>query len=360
MTGAPHDSLISFGTKVLGLLDEASFSTTYKFALLLALIDRSREGTAADGHAPARLSVSTLAERMLEIYWPQTARFGGRSGPVLLRQSGAGRAAIVSKLAGVREAGEFSETASIRRVKQSAEYPRLLDDVEWTAAQMPLPRLQRPYAPFIYEIDWDENVARPAYRAGSREIRFVAGASDHLVRLAPLLRPQIERRWAAMVAGLNRGELDDARLESFLFDPKRLPTRRLVKGLSALQADRCFYCRGALAKIHVDHFLPYAHSLDEGIDNLVIACSRCNLAKSSHRAAGVHLGRWSERLEARGNDLVELALESSWEQDRGRTLGLARATYLALPGETLLWRAKGDFTLVEAERAAIERSLGRA
>ncbi|UJA20955.1 hypothetical protein HJD18_12530 [Thermoleophilia bacterium SCSIO 60948] len=360
MSKPQHDTLISFGTKVLGLLDEASFSTTYKFGLLLALIDRAREGTGPDGRAPDRLSVATVAARMLEIYWPQTARFPGRSGPVLLRQSGNKKAVIVSRLSEIRAVGGYSPTASIHSVKQSPDYPRLLDDVEWTAAQMPLPRLQRPYAPFLYEIDWDETTTRTSYRQSSREIRFLRGASDHLVRLAPLLRPQIEGRWAQMVAGLNRNYLDSSRLESFLFDQQRRPPRKLVRGLSLLQNRRCFYCAGSITTNDVDHFLPYAHSLDDGIENLVVACKRCNSAKSAHRAAALHVERWAERLERRGEDLVGLALQQSWEHDRGRTTGLARATYLALPQDALLWRGPGNFEAMRGSRGAIERSLAHA
>jgi hypothetical protein len=42
----------AFGEKLLTLLDEAAVSTTYKYALLLAIIDLCMERTGASGDAP--------------------------------------------------------------------------------------------------------------------------------------------------------------------------------------------------------------------------------------------------------------------------------------------------------------------
>src|SRR5688572_22419869 len=98
MTERSDASLIGFGTKVLSLLEEASYSTTYKFALLLALIDRTREGVSAEGTAPRELSATSVAERVLELYWPQSAQFPGSKAVGVLKQSGTGQAAIISRL----------------------------------------------------------------------------------------------------------------------------------------------------------------------------------------------------------------------------------------------------------------------
>jgi hypothetical protein len=58
----------AFGEKLLNLLDESAFSTTYKYALLLALIDVCMERTGSQGQAPEAISTRELAEKTLEIY----------------------------------------------------------------------------------------------------------------------------------------------------------------------------------------------------------------------------------------------------------------------------------------------------
>jgi 5-methylcytosine-specific restriction endonuclease McrA len=359
MTTTTDKSMIAFGSKILGLLDEASFSTTYKFAVLLALIDRVSEGVSARGRAPGSLRTSSVAERVFELYWPQTAPFERGESAVRLSQSGRGEAAIVRRLSVLREKHSIVASAPAVRVKQLPEYPKLLSDVEFTVANMPLPRLQRPYPPFIYEIDWDEKTLRKTYFSKDRKIQLLPGAGANLVRLGPLLRPLLEQKWMLTIGRFNMGALDESRLHRFLFQPQRVRPKKLLVGLTALQNGKCFYCRKPMAKGHIDHFIPWSHSMDEGIDNLVLACHPCNLSKSAHRPAAAHVKAWSARLKPRRQkQLASLAAQHGWEKDIGRTVGLARSSYLALPNGTRLWRSTHRFSEIADERSVIEDILG--
>ena len=62
------DETIRFAEKVLELLDEGRFVATYKFAVLLALIDLCFEKNAASGIAPDSVTTRQLAEKIIEIY----------------------------------------------------------------------------------------------------------------------------------------------------------------------------------------------------------------------------------------------------------------------------------------------------
>ena len=354
MSRREEASMIGFGTKVLSLLEEASYSTTYKFALLLALIDTTRQSVSAKGRAPRELSTTAVAKRVLELYWPQSAPFPGTKAVGILKQSGRGQAAIVARLERFRAHHRLTPTSSARGLPVLTGYDQLLKQVEWSVAEMPLPRLQRPFKPFIYEIEWDESITRSTYFETPRSIELIGAAGDHLVALEPLIRPVVERRWGLMVGGLNRDMTDEALLQRFLFEPRRVPTRKLLSDLTELQASACFYCGATLRDRHIDHFIPWAHSLDEGIDNLVLACRSCNLSKSAHRAAGVHVDKWSSRFDpAKQAALASIASAHGWEKDRDRTLGLARSTYFSLPPGTKLWRTKGGFTEISDERELI-------
>jgi hypothetical protein len=85
------------GEKLLSLLEESARSSTYKPALLLALIDLGHEWLGADSH-PVRV----LAERVTELYWPQTLAYP-TTGNVLRQNQATGQAAIGSATLAFRE-----------------------------------------------------------------------------------------------------------------------------------------------------------------------------------------------------------------------------------------------------------------
>lgn len=126
---------------------------------------------------------------------------------------------------------------------------------------------------FIYEIGWDQRVARrqlDRYLAGEasafdNRLLLKPGVGRHLRQLNGLLRPLIQRRWAAMVAQLNR--LEESQLEVFLFGADRAQTTKVRAGLWELQDRRCFYCDTRVsdpARAHVDHFVPWSRYPDDG------------------------------------------------------------------------------------------------
>lgn len=81
---------IAFAEKVLDLLDEGRYTATYKYAVLLALIDPCLESTKASGAPPEVLTTRQIAEKIVEMYWPHTVPFAGRAEPRVLRQNAGG------------------------------------------------------------------------------------------------------------------------------------------------------------------------------------------------------------------------------------------------------------------------------
>ena len=217
---------------------------------------------------------------------------------------------------------------------------------------MPLPRLQLvgdQLDPFVYEIGWDDRVTRAEFESDGFDdrLRFVGRAGDHLVRLAPLIRPLVEGRWALMVARLNPAETDEARLHAFLFGADRVSLEPVRGPLRELQDNRCFYCDGRLqSRVEVDHFVPWARFPDNAIENLVVADGRCNGAKSDFLAATEHVARWAGRARsgsATAAQLAEIAAAARWESAAERARSVARATYLRLPDDARLWVAGREF-----------------
>jgi hypothetical protein len=242
-----------FLERMLLLLSQGSFTTTYKYALLLALIDVNVEG-AGQGGPVTSVTTRQLAERVIVLYWPHTRPYARRrarlrrlsatplgaltphlkasragrpaknsgakhigSGHALLQSStshhGArSQAEIVSLIAKTRAALHTVDPKHDRRphLAQRADpagYERLVRDVEWVLAAKPIPRLQvigGLHEPFLYRLDWtvDQSPGRPiepglpnltrrALRDGalSNALQLLPGVHERLVSLSAVLRP---------------------------------------------------------------------------------------------------------------------------------------------------------------------------
>ena len=237
-------------------------------------------------------------------------------------------------------------------------YARLVSRVEWKLIEMPLPRLQmmgQTYRPFIYDIYWDQRVEQrqvTGYQRGApsgfdNRVMLRPCVGEYFLQLSGLLRPLIQRRWAAMVAQLNG--LKESQLEMFLFGADRTPTARIRAGLWELQGRRCFYCDARItepARGQVDHFVPWSRYPDDTLDNLVVADKSCNGFKSSSLPAANHLTRWTRRFAERSSEhaqFADLAQRAAWDRQPDRSKNVARAIYLRLPEDARLWLRVKEF-----------------
>lgn len=350
---------VAFAERVLALLDDGSFSTTYKYALLLALIDGCLEHTSSSGAAPTTLTTPQLARKVLELYWPHTAPFDPSSS-VVLRQSSRGQAEIVEAVRRYRASSASPMSPlSEARARDPQGFTRLASAIEWKLVEMPLPRLQTvgsSATPFVYELGWTAAITKREFHseAFDNRVLMLGRASEHLVRLAGLLRPLVQREWLARVARLN--QLPEAHLADFLFGVSREALAPVRDELRELQHGRCFYCGGRLARdVHVDHFVPWARLPDNGIENLVVADAGCNRSKRAFLASADHVARWAARATTRARDLEEIAARRRWERDPERTAAIARALYLPLAEDARLWQRGREF--VDADLARLRAAL---
>lgn len=246
---AGGDDVVALAEKALALLGEGAFTATYKYAVLLALMDLCLEGTQADGAAPEMVTTRELAERVVAIYWPHCVPYHGASSGGVLRQSLGGRssqAEIVSLIMRYRDVADPLPSSTPPRGLAGAgtepRFRRLVDDVEWKLIEMPLPRLQTfggREDPFLYRIAWDRGVRLREVRAYQRgdggafdnRLLLIPGVGDGLVTLNGLLRPLIHREWAKRVARMNG--MEEARLEMFLFGQARINLAPVREGAAA-------------------------------------------------------------------------------------------------------------------------------
>jgi 5-methylcytosine-specific restriction endonuclease McrA len=357
--GGERGSSIAFGEKLLALLDTGSFTTSYKYALLLALLDATLEGTASDGSAPTVLHARDLGRRVFELYWQQARPFSEEGS---LRQSS--QRDLVVKISELRAELGLPEHVPIdvARRRHPLELRRLEREAVATVVRYPIVLLQRFGSGtgalddrFIYEVPWDESVRagvvhRPDF---DDRLRLRPAAGGHLAALAGLARPVIEREWLRHVARRNSDHVDELRLESFLFGSQRISLAPVRDPLLQLQDGACFYCGGQRGPWEVDHFLPWARWPDDRLDNLVVAHRRCNNDKRASLAALGHLERWWARCRSGGSGdrgLAEIARLLTWPRQPARTTAAARGLYLQQPSWTMLRRGRGEVEPLDLRR----------
>ena len=342
---------VALAEQLLTVLADGAFTATYKYAVLLALVDLCVEQSTRTGGAPTTVTTRQLAEKVVELYWPQVRAYDR----LTLRQNSGKQAGIVTRI--LQFQNQLSEPGkAVARARHDApdEFGSLVRDIEWTLVHMPLPKLQRvgsEQVPFLYRINWSDDIRYSTFRSSDFDnaIRFIGDAGDDLVRLAPFVRPLVQREWAGLVARVNG--LPEARLEQFLFGARREAIAHLASPLLQLQGGSCFYCGKRIrGKRQVDHFVPWSRHPDDGLDNLVLTDASCNGAKRDHLAAAGHVERWAERNRQREVELAQIADLEEWSHRPLRTLNVARSIYLRLPTNARLWRIERQFVAVDAPR----------
>ena len=340
-----------FAERLLAVLADGAFTSTYKYAVLLGLVDLCVEQSTRNGGAPTSVTTRQLAERVLELYWPQVRAFDER----MLRQNSGNQAAILTRILRFqKQVGAPGISVARARLLAPDAFRRLVRDVEWILVEMPLPKLQRvgsEQVHFLYRINWSDDIRRSTFmsRDFDNAIRFIGNAGEDLVRLAPFVRPLVQREWSARVARFNG--LAEASLEQFLFGASREAIAHLAGPLLQLQSGNCFYCGKRIRQQrHVDHFVPWSRHPDDGLGNLVVTDAACNGAKSDHLAAVEHVERWAERNLQRKVELAQIAEFKQWSHRPPRTLSVARSIYLRLPADARLWQLQRKFVAVDALR----------
>ncbi len=357
--------------RVIQLLDEGSFVSTYKHAVLLGLIDVcTRQGLRAI--PTSMVTTRQLAEAVVELYWPQTRHWAdrqGRDGSAILRQNAGVRGdeadsnSIVGLVYRFRVAAAAGGAVGVAlpqvQLREPSAWKALILKVEKILVEMPLPKLQRiggKQLAWLYRLGFDDRDEGALSRSFTRyvrgqpgdfdnAIRLMPGVAEAFVRLAPILRGFIQSKWAAKVAQLN--ELEEARLSRFLFGAAREDLALARAPLLSFQGSRCFYCGGRLGleRAHVDHFLPWSRLPENVLANLVVADDTCNRQKRDFLAHAPFLGQWRARNE--GGPLMALAESLGWDLGAERTLSGARALYASLPDGARVWAGRDAFTVFD-------------
>jgi hypothetical protein len=324
---------LQFLAQLEHLLDKGVFTATYKYALLLALVDLAieRSQQPQGDTTPPIFSLEDIAEKFIALYWRQTLPYpSSRDAPVVLHQN-KGRQVVIARL--IAEAhGRYSSIHALRQDRRA--WQRLLSQVGRLIRQMPLWKLQ--------VIDGEERRFLYTEASGSNGIQLLPGVAEHLNRLGPLIRRLVQGEWLRFIQELaeNRQVLHhSSQLPSFLFGADRQSLLKLRPGLEQLQQGRCFYCSGRLrTTVAVDHFVPWSRYPRDYTHNFVLAHTSCNGNKADFLASENHLASWLERNQGFASELDEISSETGFAADAAGSINVARWAYgLAQEAEALVW-----------------------
>lgn len=346
---------VALGIRVIELFDEASFSSTYKMATLLGLIEVLQESAAPDGSYPATIGGTSVADKVFERYWRQSVPYPsafGQTSDYLKQSSQRDIPQIISAYR--KQSGNISKNATINAAELTDPLgmSKLRNEVRQRVLKMPIPRLQK-YGNknnwtedrFLFDYGWDEDRVPK-----DDSLTLKDGVAIGLMDTRPLLRPYIELLWTNFVAERNTHLTDASHLRSALFGAFRTDTSVLRKPLRDLQHGLCFYCENLFpGNGDIDHFLPLAHFENEDLDNFVLACSTCNGSKSASLPALVHLKKLLERNQT-CTALDQIAQALDWPRRTARVNSAASTGYHS-GSISKLWLSPGNYEDVDILQA---------
>jgi hypothetical protein len=316
---------IRFIASIERILSEGSFVATYKYALLLALVDLAIE-RGDDTMRELPLLIPHIADKFAELYWRQAVPYDadGASGIGLILHQNQGRqASAISRLSKLRSELKGGR-ATLAEVRRTPAWAQLVRNMQSLLEKMPLWRLQR--------VGHEE--IRFLYDRGPGEdsITLLPGVACHLRERAPLIRRLAETEWLRFILSLKQNQPMLGRavgLSEFLFGSERAALALKASGpLRELQQGRCFYCQHSLPSTAcVDHFVPWSRYPRDLVHNLVLAHGTCNSRKSDTLAAEPYLERWAQYIERHDSDIQRLGTEAGLLVDRATSIAVADWSY---------------------------------
>ncbi|WP_111859015.1 HNH endonuclease [Acinetobacter sp. CFCC 10889] len=283
----PQEQL-KFLKQILQILQSGTFTSTYKFALLMSLVRLAIE-QGEDTGCELVLDYLDIAEKFIDLYWKQSLPFQfNEYDPFVLQQSTGQQAAIINHIRLAQS--QFKTLAAVRR--DSVFWLKLKKSVATTVKQMPVVYLQNINGQtfeFLYCLE-----------DSKQNLVLLPKVMYCLRQFSEIIEELCQKRWIDYIRGNRKNllvldGLPD--LNEFMFAPSRNQLGQVANVLIDLQQCQCFYCGKSLKnkKYAVDHFIPWSlYPADTG-HNFVLADDVCNSQKSNYLASENFLEQWMIR-----------------------------------------------------------------
>lgn len=302
------------------ILQSGSFSSTYKFALLISLSRLVIEKGEDSGEQLA-LEYSDIAEKFIELYWKQAVPYTfNDEGRLILNQNNGKQAAIVNRIIELRQI--YSSLGLLRR--DPAVWSKLVKDVTRTVKDMPVRYLQNINGKnfeFLYQLDQSR-----------KQLILLPQVMFCLRQFSEIIEELCQKRWIDYIRknSSNAPILNQLpNLEQFMFEPNRNQLNAVANVLVELQECKCFYCNKPMRKGNyvVDHFIPWSMYPSDTGHNFVLVDSNCNSKKSNLLASDEFLHKWQERNEEQDLIIVDQISVLGFLTDKERSHKMADWAY---------------------------------
>lgn len=280
------------------ILQSGSFSSTYKFALLISLSRLSIEKGEDEG-GTLILEYIDIAEKFIELYWKQAVPYAfHEDGQLILNQNNGKQAAIVNQIILLRQS--YSSLGLLRR--DTSVWLKLLKQVAKTVKEMPVRYLQNINSQnfeFLYRLEYSNT-----------QLTLLPQVMYCLRQFSEIIEELCQKRWIDYIRknNCNAPILNKLpNLEQFMFEPSRNQLNAVANVLVELQECKCFYCNKEIKRNNyaVDHFIPWSMYPSDTGHNFVLADSSCNSKKSNLLASDEFLHKWQERNEEQDLIIVD-------------------------------------------------------
>ena len=266
-----NDSAVNINTLFLRILDGGNKDNTYKFALARALIEYCRDNSSDNLSIPYEY----FADKFMRYYFYQEYKFHIRQN---FRPQVPPRAIkILHKVFGSSAPGDIDllETSQVDQARSL--FLKGIFGHARSKTSLVIPRFQR-----IPEGNSTREVKKfYEYNDDDQVLVVRAEAFDFLSQNHRMLSKAVLVEWAKFLEKINPSlPLIIAKLER---DDLKRGSLAKYRHLYLEHSSHCFYCCSRLGDgcIHVDHFIPWSYLFDDNAWNLVLACGRCNMRKSS-------------------------------------------------------------------------------
>ena len=353
MSSKSKIGVLALAQKCVALIETTKMVATYKPATFVALLNVMTQSLDKRGRPPKTVKVAGIGLEVLRVYWNQAVAFEGGAP---LKQSK--QQDIVAQIVRYRSAHHLiAPRFTIERARASDPigFRKLEEKCIKTIADYPMRLLQKfgegnnaREERFLFEFSWQGKL--PKNQIETAHLILKPGVGDGLMLLSPLLRTQLENQWMSFVSDQNG--LPQSGLNKYLFGFMRSNVADLTKHLVPMQKGKCFYCGAAITKAsaHVDHVVPWSLSRDDGFDNLVAACSPCNLNKSALLLGLRHLKNWSKRLvvgSPKNLEIERLSAKFNLSRNLDLTRRLAIWAYSNALNGTSVWNSCGNLGIIQ-------------
>lgn len=336
------DFQLTFLRRIQWLLDSSSYTSTYKFALLMATTNLAIE-SGVNYDRECSISYQQLAEQFIQLYWTQALPFSDQSSDSVLRQSSTtGQASVINSILNLQDKTKTT-SLTIARTQNTKLWQSTIKDIASTIKKYPAKHLQSAEdnvsCEFLYTYDSKSNV-----------IILKPGITYCFTRFSQIIHKLCQQYWTDFVRKNRHNQIyfsDDVNLQQFLFNQSRQNLKVLETILIDTQQGQCFYCNKPLKNdIEVDHFIPWSKYPIDTTHNFVLTDHKCNNSKRDYLAEELFYEKWLKRNQQYGYIIEQEAKTIGFITNQQRSETISQWAYqIAIEHEDLVWSPEPSIKL---------------